>query len=132
MAITKPVRRRQLPPVVAERRSPCPVACSLDIIGDRWTLLVIRDLFLGRTRFKDFSASPEGIPTNILSDRLVRLQQHEIITQIPATDGTKRLAYQLTPKGKELGPLLKEMRDWGLKWEEGTHALRTSEVGTGA
>jgi DNA-binding HxlR family transcriptional regulator len=100
------------------------VSCSLDIIGDRWTLLVIRDLLLGRTRFKDFSASPEGIPTNILSERLVRLQQHEIITQIPAEDGSKRLAYQLTPKGKALGPLLKEMRDWGLAWEKGTRTMQ--------
>ena len=55
------------------KRSPCPVAFSLDIFGDRWTLLVIRDLFYGRTRFKEFVASPEGIPTNILTDRLERL-----------------------------------------------------------
>ncbi len=107
----------------AARRSPCPVACSLDILGDRWTLLVIRDLMFGRTRFKDFSASPEGIPTNILSERLVRLQQHEMVEQIPATDGTKRLAYQLTAKGRALGPLLAAMRDWGLKWEKGTRAM---------
>ena len=106
----------------AARRSPCPVACSLDILGDRWTLLVIRDLLFGRTRFKEFSASPEGIPTNILSERLVRLQQHEIVEQIPALDGTKRLAYQLTAKGRALGPLLASMRDWGLKWEKGTRA----------
>ena len=86
----------------AARRSPCPVACSLDILGDRWTLLVIRDLLFGRTRFKEFSASPEGIPTNILSERLVRLQQHEIVDQIPALDGTKRLAYKLTAKGRAL------------------------------
>ncbi|MEQ1842043.1 MAG: transcriptional regulator, partial [Verrucomicrobiales bacterium] len=55
-------------PVTAEagssRRSPCPVSCALDLFGDRWTLLIIRDLFLGRSRFKDFTASPEGIPTN--------------------------------------------------------------------
>ncbi len=120
MAKTKPTRSRK--PDSAARRSPCPVACSLDILGDRWSLLVIRDLLLGRTRFKDFSASPEGIPTNILSERLVRLQQHEIIAQIPAADGTKHRAYQLTPKGKALGPMLKEMRDWGLKWEKGTRA----------
>lgn len=111
---------------VAERRSPCPVACSLDILGDRWTLLVIRDLMLGRTRFKEFSASPEGIPTNILSERLVRLQQHEIVEQIPALDGTKRLAYQLTAKGRALGRLLAAMRDWGLKWEKGTRAMTGS------
>ena len=108
------------------RRSPCPVACSLDIFGDRWTLLVVRDLMLGRTRFKDFASSPEGIPTNILSDRLERLLQHGIIEQIPAADGTRRLAYQLTKKGAALGPILIAVRDWGLRWEKGTRALRES------
>jgi len=108
------------------RRSPCPVACSLDIVGDRWTLLVIRDLMLGRTRFKDFSASPEHIPTNILSDRLVRLLRSGIVEQVPAADGTKRLAYRLTAKGRALRPLLAAMRDWGLKWEKGTRALLVS------
>ena len=107
----------------ADRRSPCPVACSLDILGDRWTLLVIRDLFLGRSRFKDFTASPEGIPTNILSERLERLGGHGIVSQVPAADGTKRLAYELTEKGRALGPLLKAMRDWGLQWEKGTRLL---------
>ena len=108
---------------VAPRRSPCPVACSLDIFGDRWTLLVIRDLFLGRTRFKDFTASPEGIPTNILTDRLERLLAHGLIEQIPAEDGTKRLAYRLTEKGKALGPTLRAMRDWGLAWEKSTRVM---------
>ena len=105
---------------LASRRSPCPVACSLDIFGDRWTLLVIRDLFFGRTRFKDFAASPEGIPTNILSERLERLLARGIVKQIPAEDGTKRLAYRLTKKGKALGPILKAMRDWGLAWDKST------------
>ena len=105
------------------RRSLCPVACSLDIVGDRWTLLVIRDLFFGRTRFKDFAASPEGIPTNILAERLDRLLAHGIIEQIPAADGTKRLAYRLTDKGKALQSVVKAMRDWGLKWEKSSRAL---------
>lgn len=105
------------------RRSPCPVACSLDILGDRWTLLVIRDLFLGRDRFRDFTASPESIPTNILSERLERLLSHEIVEQVPAADGTKRSAYRLTKKGRALGPMLAAMRDWGLKWEKGTRLL---------
>jgi DNA-binding HxlR family transcriptional regulator len=105
------------------RRSPCPVACSLDLLGDRWTLLIIRDLFLGRSRFRDFSASPEGIPTNILSERLLRLQQHEFIKQIPAEDGSKRFAYTLTPKGLALRPLLEALRDWGLAWEKGTKVM---------
>lgn len=105
------------------RRSPCPVACSLDIFGDRWTLLIVRDLLFGRTRFKDFTASPEGIPTNILADRLERLLAHGVVEQIPAEDGTKRLAYRLTEKGKALGPVLKAMRDWGLAWEKSTRVL---------
>jgi DNA-binding HxlR family transcriptional regulator len=107
---------------VAPRRSPCPVACSLDIFGDRWTLLIVRDLFLGRARFKDFTASPEGIPTNILADRLDRLLAQDVVEQIPAEDGTKRLAYRLTEKGKALGAVLKAMRDWGLAWDSSTRA----------
>ena len=90
---------------------------------DRWTLLVSRDLFYGRTRFKEFAASPEGIPTNILTDRLERLLARGIIEQIPAEDGTKRLAYRLTKKGKALGPVLKAMRDWGLTWDKSTRVL---------
>src|SRR5580765_7101177 len=101
-----------------DRRSPCPVACSLDILGDRWTLLVVRDLMLGRSRFKDFEASPEGIPTNILSERLERLLGHGIVEQIAAHDGTKRFAYRLTRKGESLRPVLKAVRDWGLAWDK--------------
>ena len=101
-------------------RSPCPLACLLDVCGDRWTLLVIRDLFFGRSRFKDFCASPEGIPTNILSERLNRLMRHGLIEQVPAADGTQRMAYQLTPKGRALRPVLEAMRDWGLEWEPST------------
>ena len=110
-------------PPAGDRRSPCPIACALDIFGDRWTLLVIRDLILGRSRFRDFSASPEGIPTNILSDRLARLHKHGVVSQIPAADGTKRLAYQLTKKGEALKPVLGAMRDWGLTWEKGTRVM---------
>jgi DNA-binding HxlR family transcriptional regulator len=108
---------------LAPRRSPCPVASALDIIGDRWTLLIVRDLFFGRTRFKDFAASPEGIPTNILTDRLQRLLERRIIEQTPAADGTKRLAYRLTEKGKALGPVLKAMRSWGLAWDKSTRVM---------
>lgn len=114
---TKPKATAQPP-----RRSPCPLACALDIFGDKWTLLVIRDLILGRNRFKDFTASPEGIPTNILSDRLERLLEGGVIRHIPAADGSKRLAYELTDKGLALRPVLKSMREWGLKWEPGTEA----------
>lgn len=107
----------------AQRRSPCPVACTLDILGDKWTLLVIRDLFLGKTRFKDFEASPEGIPTNILAERLSRLLIHGLALQLPFAPGGKQLAYQLTEKGRALLPVLRAMKDWGLAWEPGTQVM---------
>lgn len=94
----------------------------LDVCGDRWTLLIIRDLFFGRSRFKDFTASPEGIPTNILADRLNRLIRHGLAVQVPAEDGSLRMGYQLTEKGRALWPVLGAMRDWGLKWEPSTKA----------
>ena len=109
-------------PPPPERRSPCPVACALDIFGDRWTLLVIRDLVLGKTRFKDFAASPEGIPTNVLSERLSRLLAHGIVSQVSASEGSKHLAYRLTEKGRALLPIVGAMRDWSLAWEKGTLA----------
>ena len=102
------------------RRSPCPVACALDIFGDRWTLLVVRDLIMGKSRFKDFVNSPEGIPTNILSERLRRLLDQGLVVQISAGEGSKHLAYQLTEKGRALLPILKSIRDWGLTWEKDT------------
>ena len=102
------------------RRSPCPVACTLDIIGDRWTLLVIRDLMLGRSRFKEFLASPEQIPTNLLSERLNRLQAAGIIEQCESADGTKYQSYKLTASGEDLKTILSATRDWGLRWQKGT------------
>lgn len=104
-------------------RSPCPVACSLDLLGDRWTLLVVRDLMMGTERFKEFIASPEGIPSNILADRLTKLVKHEIAEQVPAADGSRHPAYRLTRKGLALVPVLAAMRDWGLKWEKGTRVM---------
>ena len=104
------------------RRSPCPVTCSLDILGDKWTLLVVRDLLLGKSRYKEFASSPEGIPTNILADRLDRLVTHGITEQVPVSEGSKRMKYQLTDKGRELMPILIAIKEWGLKWVEGTEA----------
>jgi DNA-binding HxlR family transcriptional regulator len=107
---------------MTDRRSPCPVSCALDLFGDRWTLLVIRDLLLGKSRFKEFSNSPEGIPTNILSDRLERLSESGIVRKIPVAEGSKRKAYALTEMGESLGPLLVSIRDWGLEWIPETSA----------
>ena len=107
-------------------RSPCPVACTLDLIGDKWTLLVMRDLFLGRTQFKEFRASPEGIATNILTDRLNRLVEAGLVEKNYAEPSAKRASYRLTERGKSLGPILKAIRDWGLKNIEGTEVLMKS------
>lgn len=123
MPKAKASKRAPKVPEPPSRRSPCPVSCALDVFGDRWTLLIIRDLMLGRSRFKDFVSSPEDIPTNILSDRLERLLESGIVRQIPASDSGKRMAYQLTDKGEALRPILKSIRDWGLAWEPGTKAI---------
>lgn len=119
-------------PPAPERRSPCPVACSLDIFGDRWTLLVVRDLMLGRSRFKDFIASPEGVPTNILSERLERLVRHEIVERVALGEGSKRFGYVLTKKGESLRPVLQAMVGWALQWEEGTRVGLQPLVGNSA
>jgi len=104
-------------------RSPCALACALDLFGDRWTLLVIRDLFLGRSHFKDFEASPEKISTNILTERLNRLMDHGLVEKYPSTVIPGRDAYRLTEKGKTLEPVLQSILDWGQEHIEGTGAF---------
>lgn len=84
-------------------RSQCPIASALDVLGDRWSLLVIRDLALGRERFKDLMSSEEYIPSNILSDRLTRLA---MIEQVKTAEGAQWRSYQLTLKGVTLQPVL--------------------------
>ena len=101
-------------------RSPCPVACSLDLFGDKWTLLVVRDLLLGKTTYSEFQKSPEGIPTNILAERLKRLQAAGIIEKSQYQERPVRYAYQLTAKGSDLQPVLLAMIDWGNKHVPGT------------
>ncbi len=110
------------------RRSVCPVACTLDILGDRWTLLVVRDLLLGRQRFQEFQASPEGIASNILADRLKRLCDAGIAVCSEDPDDARRMLYRLTPKGRALRRVLGEVVKWGLKYVPGTsaHLRRTA------
>ena len=94
-------------------RSPCPIANTLDILGDKWTLLIIRNAFAGKKTYSEFQASPENIPTNILADRLKRLVALNILTKIPYQQHPIRFSYQLTEKGHSLGPMLKEALIWG-------------------
>ncbi len=97
------------------RRSFCPVSCALDLIGDRWSLLVVRDLLRGKHRFAEFLGSPEGIPTNILADRLKRLVKYGIITSTHYSQHPPRLEYSLTEKGEDLRPTIRAIVEWGVR-----------------
>lgn len=94
----------------------CPVARTLDLIGERWTILLLRDLLLrGPRRFQDFQTSLPGIAPNILSARLKSLEDNGLVLRELYNDRPPRLEYVLTDKGKSLGPILKAMREWGGK-----------------
>jgi DNA-binding HxlR family transcriptional regulator len=102
-----------------KRRSGCPLNASVEMLGDRWSLLILRDMMLrGFSTFKEFLASYEGIATNILSDRLKRLLSHGIITSQEDSSDGRKLIYVLTPKGLDLAPVLTEMVLWAAKHEE--------------
>jgi DNA-binding HxlR family transcriptional regulator len=108
-----------------QRRSGCPLNASVEVLGDHWSLLIIRDMMLrGFCSYKQFLESDEGIATNILADRLRKLEAHGIITtQRDPSDGRK-LIYLLTSKGIDLAPVLTEMVLWAAAHEEtGNQAL---------
>jgi DNA-binding HxlR family transcriptional regulator len=101
-------RKRQL--------SGCPIDFSLDIFGDRWTLLLIRDLvFLGKRQFSDLLDSPEKIASNILAARLKKLEAGGLISRHPDPDNRRKVIYELTDKGIELVPVLVEIVLWGAR-----------------
>ena len=102
------------------RRSVCPIACTLDLFGDRWTLLIVRDLLSGKSHFKEFLASPEKIATNILAERLTRLASNGFIERCASGDIAGREAYRLTERGRSLRVLLAQIKSWGLDHIEGT------------
>jgi DNA-binding HxlR family transcriptional regulator len=94
----------------------CPVARALDIIGERWTLLILRDLFReGPRKFADFEQSLAGISATTLSARLKKLEQHDILTRRFYAEHPPRAEYLLTDKGRTLGPILKLLLDWGTR-----------------
>ena len=99
---------------VDTRRSGCPISCSLDLLGDKWSLLIVRDMVIARKRyFKEFLSSDEGIATNILTDRLNRLEGNGIISKQPAPDNGRQIIYTLAEKGVALIPVLVELTCWG-------------------
>jgi DNA-binding HxlR family transcriptional regulator len=102
-------------------RSVCPVSSVLDIIGDKWTLLVIRDmLFLEKSTYSELADSMEKIPTNMLADRLKKLEAAEIVEKKPYQDKPVRYVYSLTKRGKALKPVMQEMASWGNDFIAGT------------
>ncbi len=109
---------------MTERRSDCAIACSLDIVGDKWTLLVVRDLMHGRSTFGELLESPERIQTSILADRLKRLQEAGLVSGTPYQERPVRYAYSLTPQGMALGEVLRALLQWGKQNFPGTKALK--------
>ncbi|MCH1550217.1 MAG: helix-turn-helix transcriptional regulator [Pseudomonadales bacterium] len=95
-------------------RSDCPIARMLDLVGDKWTLLILRDvLVFGCKKYGEFEHRVERIPTNILADRLKRLVQYGLLHKVPYQDGPKRYHYLPTPQGKAMLPVISAMRDFG-------------------
>lgn len=94
----------------------CPVARTLDLIGERWTILLLRDLLLhGSRRFQDFQTALPGVAPNILSARLKSMEESGLVQRSLYSEHPPRLQYLLTDKGRSLGPVVKAMRDWGNK-----------------
>jgi DNA-binding HxlR family transcriptional regulator len=93
----------------------CSVARTLDVVGEWWTLLIVRNIMLGQRRFEAIQADL-GIARNILSDRLNTLVAHDIVTRVKYHDHPERFEYQLTPKGNDLFPVIAALMAWGDKW----------------
>jgi DNA-binding HxlR family transcriptional regulator len=109
MAVKKPARRR----------SGCPLNASVEMLGDRWSLLIIRDMMLlGYRSFKQFLNSHERIASNVLTDRLRRLERYGILASVPDSADGRKLIYSLTPKGIDLAPVLTEMVLWAAAHED--------------
>lgn len=105
-------------------RSDCPVSYALDLLGDKWTFLIIRDLVEGKKFYKEFLGSKEGIATNILADRLKKLERNGIIESQVYEKLKTRKAYALTQKGKDLIPVLVDLIVWSDKYQNGLAVTR--------
>lgn len=118
-----------------KRRSGCPLNASVEMLGDRWSLLIVRDMMIrGFHTYKEFLDSDERIATNILADRLRKLEAHGIITTEPDASDGRKLVYSLTSKGIDLAPVLAELVLWAARHEETgnqplVHALQTNQQG---
>ena len=103
----------------AKHRSGCPVSSALDLLGDRWSLLLVRDMMVrGYRTFREFQHAGEGIATNILADRLQKLEAGGVLTREAAAEDRRSTHYRLTSKGIALAPVMLEMLIWGAHYEE--------------
>jgi DNA-binding HxlR family transcriptional regulator len=98
--------------------SQCSIAAAVEVVGERWSFLILRGAFNGLHHFEEFQ-STLGIARNILSNRLTRLVEHDILKRDPDPADRRRVAYRLTEKGKELLPVLISLRQWGERWVSG-------------
>jgi DNA-binding HxlR family transcriptional regulator len=99
-----------------KQRSTCPVSTSLDLLGDKWTLLILRDMvFAGKSTYGQFLQSAEKMATNILADRLAVLEAHGILTKAVAADKKSKFTYRMTEKGVDTIPIIVELVLWGAK-----------------
>ena len=101
-------------------RSDCPIATTLAFVGDRWTLVIVRDMLTGKKRFAHFLDSPERITTNVLTDRLNRMERGGLIQKTAYQTNPIRFEYELTEKGIGLHPMLQDMCRWANKYEPQT------------
>ncbi|MBT4703117.1 MAG: helix-turn-helix transcriptional regulator [Rhodospirillaceae bacterium] len=99
-------------PETLSQRSGCPISTTLDILGDKWSLIIIRDMLTGKSRYGEFQDSPEGIPTNILAARLKRLEVAGLVLKSPYQERPVRFAYTLTESGKALKPVVQAICRW--------------------
>ena len=96
----------------------CPIAKAAEIIGERWTLLILRELLLGSTRYNELQRALSQISPTLLSKRLAQLEDHGLLLK-RAVSGAKRFEYQLTPSGRQLEPVLMGLGEWGMRWARG-------------
>jgi DNA-binding HxlR family transcriptional regulator len=116
---------------MADRRVRCPIAGALDVVGDRWTLLVIRDLLRGRRRFAELKESVEGIPSSVLSERLKLLEREGVVQRRFYSDHPPRAEYVLTGKGHDLGVVVGALSHWGERHAQHDTAIVDEECGHG-
>ena len=102
-----------------KKRSDCPISCSLEVFGDKWSLLIIRDIMLrGKLSYSEFLESEEKIASNILVNRLSVLESEKILTKEVSPANKSKYVYRLTQKGADLLPIVIEMMDWGARYNE--------------